>query len=95
VPGALACLRLVLQSLCDFSSWYFERKRSRNRKFLLEKTRKKNHAGSENHSPHWLRKMSHFGTEYRKAPPPRKEKEKVNGDQEGCRLGLKPVPDES
>jgi hypothetical protein len=36
-----------------------------------------------------------LGTEYRKAPPPRKGKEKINGDQEGCRLGLKPAPDES
>jgi hypothetical protein len=24
-----------------------------------------------------------------------KEKEKINGDQEGCRLGLKPAPNES
>jgi hypothetical protein len=35
--------------------------------------KKKNYAGSESHSPHKLRKGSHFGTEYRKAPPPRKE----------------------
>jgi regulator of sigma D len=40
------------------------------------KKKKKNYAGSKNHSPHWLRKRSHFGTEYRKAPPPRKGKEK-------------------
>jgi hypothetical protein len=39
----------------------------------------KNYAGSENHSPHQLRKRSHFGTEYRKAPPPRKGKEKSMG----------------
>ena len=38
--------------------------------------KKKNYAGSENNSTHTiLRKRSHFGTEYRKAPPPRKEKE--------------------
>jgi hypothetical protein len=30
----------------------------------------KNYAGSESHSPHYLKKKSHFGTEYRKAPPP-------------------------
>ena len=40
---------------------------------------KNNYAGSENHSPHKLRKRSHFGTEYRKAPPPRKGKEKSMG----------------
>jgi hypothetical protein len=59
------------------------------------KEKRKNYAGSENHSPHQLRKRSHFGTEYRKAPPPQKKKGKINGDQEGCRLGLKPAPDES
>jgi hypothetical protein len=41
--------------------------------------KKKNYAGSENHSPHQSRKRSHFGTEYRKAPPPRKGKEKLMG----------------
>jgi hypothetical protein len=40
---------------------------------------KKNYAGSGNHSPHKLRKKSHFGTEYCKAPPPRKGKEKLMG----------------
>jgi hypothetical protein len=58
-----------------------------------KKKKRKNYAGSESHSPHYLRKRSHFGTEYRKAPPP--PKGKINGDQEGCRLGLKPAPDES
>jgi hypothetical protein len=57
--------------------------------------KRKNYAGSESHSPHYLRKRSHFGTEYRKAPSPQKGKEKINGDQEGCRLGLKLTPDES
>ena len=38
---------------------------------------------------------SHFGTEYRKAPPPRKGKENNMGIRRvRCRLGLKPVPDE-
>ena len=32
--------------------------------------KRKNYAGSESHSPHYLKKKSHFGTEYRKAPPP-------------------------
>jgi hypothetical protein len=33
--------------------------------------RKKNYAGSENHSPHEVKgKVSHFGTEYRKTPLP-------------------------
>jgi hypothetical protein len=45
------------------------------------------------HSPHLLRKRSHFGTGYRKTPPLRGIN--INGDQEGCRLGLKPSPDES
>jgi hypothetical protein len=35
-----------------------------------ERENKENYAGSENHSPHQLRKRSHFGTEYHKAPPP-------------------------
>jgi len=43
------------------------------------KKKRKNHAGSEHHSPHKLRKRVHFGTEYRKAPPPRKGKEKSMG----------------
>jgi hypothetical protein len=36
---------------------------------------KKKYTGSENHSPHKLRKRSHFGTEYCKAAPLRKGKE--------------------
>ena len=43
------------------------------------KEKKKNYAGSENHSPHQLRKKSHFGTEYCKAPSPRKWKGKSMG----------------
>jgi hypothetical protein len=43
-----------------------ERKKKRK-----EKLRRR----SENHSPHKIKKKSHFGTEYRKAPPPRKRKE--------------------
>jgi hypothetical protein len=46
--------------------------------------KKKDYAGNENHSPQQLRKRS---SGYRKTPPP---KEKINGDQEGCRLDLKP-----
>jgi len=38
-----------------------------------------NYSGGESHSPRYLRKRSHFGTEYRKAPPPRKGKEKSMG----------------
>jgi hypothetical protein len=38
-------------------------------KLKKEKKKRKNYAGSESHSPHRLRKKSHFGTEYRKAPP--------------------------
>jgi hypothetical protein len=53
--------------------------------------KKENYADSGSHSPQLLRKRSHFGTGYRKTPPP-KEKEKY---QEGCRLDLKPSPDES
>ena len=45
---------------------------------MSEKEKEKN-IGSESHSPHQLRKRSHFGTEYRKAPPPRKGKEKSMG----------------
>jgi len=40
---------------------------------------KKKYAGNGNHSPHNSRKKSQFGTEYRKAPPPRKGKEKSMG----------------
>ena len=43
------------------------------------KKKKINYAGSENHSPHQLRKKSHFGTEYCKAPSPRKWKGKSMG----------------
>jgi hypothetical protein len=45
---------------------------------VSEKEKEKN-IGSESHSPHQLRKRSHFGTEYRKAPPPRKGKETSMG----------------
>ena len=46
-------------------------------RMCIEKKRKiKDYAGSENHSPHLIRKRSHFGTEYRKAPPPQEGKEK-------------------
>jgi hypothetical protein len=51
-------------------------------------------ADSENHSPHYLRKRSHFGNGYHKTPSP-EEKGKYYGDQEGCRLDLKPSPDQS
>jgi hypothetical protein len=44
-----------------------------------EKEKRKNYTGSESHSPHLLRKRSHFGTEYCKAPPPRKGKEQLMG----------------
>ena len=47
----------------------------------LSKGKRKNYAGSENHSPHQLRKRSHFGTEYRKAPPPREGKENQWGSR--------------
>jgi hypothetical protein len=53
---------------------------------------KKNYAGSEDHSPHQLRKRSHFGTEIVSSST-KKRKGKINGHQEGCRLGLKPAPD--
>jgi hypothetical protein len=46
---------------------------------MKKKRRRKNYVGSESHSPHQLRKRSHFGTEYRKAPPPRKGKENSMG----------------
>jgi hypothetical protein len=49
---------------------------------LLEKEKKiGNYTGSENQSPHKLKKRSHFGTEYRKAPPPQKGKEKQWGSR--------------
>ena len=41
--------------------------------------KERNYRGSESHSPHQLRKGSHFVTEYRKAPPPQKGKEKPMG----------------
>jgi hypothetical protein len=45
----------------------------------IKKTKRKNYVGSESHSPHLLRKRSHFGTEYRKALPPRKGQGKSMG----------------
>jgi hypothetical protein len=47
----------------------------------MNKRKRKNYAGSENHSPHKLRKRSHFGTEYHKALPPRKGKENQWGSR--------------
>jgi hypothetical protein len=44
-----------------------------------KKKKRKNYAGSKNHSPQQSRKRSHFGTEYCKAPPPQKGKEKSMG----------------
>ena len=71
--SALRCMPFV--QLCSYP---FPPALSHRRRGYMKK---KNCAGSENHSPHYLRKRSHFGTEYRKASPPRKGK--VNGDQEG------------
>jgi hypothetical protein len=48
----------------------------------------------EIHSPNYSRKRSHFSIGYRKTPQPN-EKEQIDGDQEGCRLYLKPAPDDS
>ena len=50
--------------------------------------------GSENRSPHQLRKRIHFGTGYRKTFTAQ-NKEESNGDQQGCRLDLKAAPDKS
>jgi hypothetical protein len=44
-----------------------------------------------NHFPHYKEKGA-FRTGYCKPP---KNKENINGDQEGCMLDLKPAPDES
>ena len=55
--------------------------------------KKTNYAGSENHSPHQFRKNSHFSTRHCNAPPPQRIR-KSNGDQEGCRLDLKPASNE-
>jgi hypothetical protein len=54
--------------------------------------RKRSYAGNENHSPHYLRKRSHQVL-YNSSTT--KKEIKSNGDQEGCRLDLKPDPDES
>ena len=48
-------------------------------KLDVPEKKRKNKAGSKNHSPYKLRKRSHLGTKYRKAPPPRKGKEKLMG----------------
>jgi hypothetical protein len=53
----------------------------------------KNYVGSENHFPHQLRK-SHVEPGTAKFLH-HKEKNKINGNQEGCRLDLKPAPDDS
>jgi hypothetical protein len=47
--------------------------------YTSSKKKKKDYAGSESHSPHLSKKRSHFGTEYRKAPPLQKGKEKSTG----------------
>jgi hypothetical protein len=44
--------------------------------------------------PTIIKEMSHLVTKYRKSLP-LKEKENIKGDQEGCRLDLKPSPDAS
>ena len=59
-----------------------------NSSFPNQAKKKKSYAGSESHSPHQLRNRSHFGTEYRKAPPPRKEKEKSMGIKRVAGLAL-------
>jgi hypothetical protein len=61
---------------------------------LRSNSKEKNYAGSEKTLPTLIRKRSHFGTGYRKTPPP-KGKGKINGDQEGCRLGLKLSPEDN
>jgi len=45
--------------------------------------------------PILIKEEDPLGTGYRKAPPPQRGREKVNGGQEGCGLGLKPAHDES
>jgi len=82
VPGALACLRLVLQSLCDFFPPSDKKQ---------EEEKEKNYAGSENHSPHQLATLVPSTVKLLH----RKKEREINGDQEGCRLGLTPAPDES
>jgi hypothetical protein len=47
---------------------------------------KKNYAGSENRSPHWLRKRKSLGTEYRKTPLPAGKKGPVSTYIEECKL---------
>ena len=58
-----------------------------SRKLNGNRRGKQNYVGSENHSPHQLRKRSHFGTGYRKKLPPER-KQKIKWEQEGHRLGL-------
>jgi hypothetical protein len=63
-------------------SGFFSFKEELARPLLIQyyiKMKRKNYVGSESHSPHLLSKRSHFGTDYRKAPPPRKGKEKLMG----------------
>jgi hypothetical protein len=58
----------------------------------IDKTNKITYACSENYSPHWIKIF--FGAGSHTFPPPQTSG-KISGDQEGCRPGLKPVPDES
>ena len=46
----------------------------------------------KNHSPHYFRERSHFGTGYRNIPSPKKWENKLRRIR---RLGPKPAPDES
>jgi hypothetical protein len=87
----------VKRSLCEQSmDAYYRAAHAGGRTWTGEgkekKKEKTTQAVRKYHSPHQLRKRSHFGTGYRKTPPP-KGKEKINGDQEGCRLNMKPAPD--
>jgi hypothetical protein len=61
----------------------------------VKRRKQKNYAGSKNHSRHLLRRQSHFGTGFRKTPPPqRKRKRSIGIRRVGCRMNLKPAPDE-
>jgi hypothetical protein len=46
----------------------------------------------KNHSPHLLGRRIQFNIEYLNIPPLYKRRGGINGDQEGCRLGMRLAP---
>ena len=57
--------------------------------------KKENYAGSKKPLPTLFKEKEPLWYRVPYRNPPSKEKEEIDGDQDGCRLDLKPSPDES